>query len=139
MEAIGPDEVDEEELKRAKTWRDIRAELTRGVKPSWSGKSARNTREWKASLEQKLSQKIVPGAVNGLLLAVYDASVDETAAGLLRLRVLKSGAAEEREARPDPMSLPYRPYIRDLVLLPPPFRPGLRRRSSFTRTPRLSA
>ena len=38
MEAIGPDEVDEEELKRAKTWRDIRAELTRGVKPSWSGK-----------------------------------------------------------------------------------------------------
>jgi hypothetical protein len=24
MEAIGPDEVDEEELKRAKTWRDIR-------------------------------------------------------------------------------------------------------------------
>ena len=105
MEAIGPDEVDEEELKRAKTWRDIRAELTRGVKPSWSGKSARNTREWKASLEQKLAQKIVPGAVNGLLLAVYDASVDETAAGLLRLRVLKSGAAEEREARPDPMKL----------------------------------
>ena len=80
MEAIGPDEVDEEELKRAKTWRDIRAELTRGVKPSWSGKSARNTREWKASLEQKLAQKIVPGAVNGLLLAVYDGSVDETAA-----------------------------------------------------------
>ena len=52
MEAIGPDEVDEEELKRAKTWRDIRAELTRGVKPSWSGKSARSTRERKASLEQ---------------------------------------------------------------------------------------
>ena len=83
MEAIGPDEVDEEELKRAKTWRDIRAELTRGVKPSWSGKSARNTREWKASLEQKLSQKIVPGAVNGLLLAVYDGSVDETAIYIL--------------------------------------------------------
>ena len=56
MEAIGPDEVDEEELKRAKTWRDIRAELTRGVKPSWSGKTTRNTRGWKASLEQKLAR-----------------------------------------------------------------------------------
>ena len=52
MEAIGPDEVGEEELKRAKTWCDIRAELTRGVKPSWSGKGARNTREWKASLDE---------------------------------------------------------------------------------------
>ena len=91
--------MDEEELKRAKTWRDIRAELTHGVKPSWSGKSARNTREWKASLEQKLAQKIVPGAVNGLLLAVYDGSVDETAAGLLRLRVLKSGALVQAATR----------------------------------------
>ena len=72
MEGFGPDAVDEEELKRAKLWRDIRAELTRGVKPHWDGNSARNTREWKASLEQKLAQKIVPGAVNGLLLAVYD-------------------------------------------------------------------
>ena len=66
MEGFGPDAVDEEELKRAKLWRDIRAELTRGVKPSWDGNSTRNTREWKASLEQKLAQKIVPGAVNGL-------------------------------------------------------------------------
>ena len=102
MEGFGPDAVDEEELKRAKLWRDIRAELTRGVTPKWDGNSTRNTREWKASLEQKLAQKIVPGAVNGLLLAVYDSSVDETAAGLTRLRALKNGAAEERESRPDP-------------------------------------
>ena len=70
MEGFGPDAVDEEELKRAKLWRDIRAELlTRGVKPSWDGNSTRNTREWaKASLEQqKLAQKIVPGAVHHYL------------------------------------------------------------------------
>ena len=36
------------------------------------GKSTSNTRLFKASLEQKLAQKIVPGAVDGLLLAIYE-------------------------------------------------------------------
>ena len=78
MEGIGPDQAGKEELKRAETWRAIRRELSLGVKPQWTGKSTSNTRQFKASLEQKLAQKIVPGAVDGLLLAIYDGSVDET-------------------------------------------------------------
>ena len=85
MDGCGPDDVGQEELKRAKTWREVRAELSRGVAPKWSGASTRNTRLWKASLERKLAQKIVPGAVDGLLLGVYDGTVDETAEGLLAL------------------------------------------------------
>ena len=105
MDGCGPDDVGPEELKRNKTWREVRAELSRGVNPKWSGASTRNTRLWKASLERKLAQKIVPGAVDGLLLAIYDGSVDETTEGLLRLRLLKNGQSEERAARPDPMKL----------------------------------
>ena len=105
MEGIGPDQAGKEELKRAETWRAIRRELGVGVKPQWTGKSTSNTRLFKASLEQKLAQKIVPGAVDGLLLAIYDGSVDETTEGLLRLRLLKNGQSEERAARPDPMKL----------------------------------
>ena len=102
MDGCGPDDVGQEELKRAKTWREVRAELSRGVAPKWSGASTRNTRLWKASLERKLAQKIVPGAVNGLLLAIYDGSVDETAAGLICLRQLKSGESSARDASTDP-------------------------------------
>ena len=78
MDGCGPDDVGPEELKRNKTWREVRAELSRGVNPKWSGKSTRNTRLWKASLERKLAQKIVPGATrcgqagrSGWLLAVH--------------------------------------------------------------------
>ena len=98
MDGCGPDDVGPDELKRNKTWREVRAELSRGVNPKWSGGSTRNTRLWKASLERKLAQKIVPGAVDGLLLGVYDGSVDETAAGLLRLRDLKSGQSSAHAA-----------------------------------------
>ena len=45
MEGFGPYAVDEEELKRAKLWHDIRTELTRGVTPKWGGNSTRNTRK----------------------------------------------------------------------------------------------
>ena len=72
MDGCGPDDVGPDELKRNKTWREVRAELSRGVNPKWSGASTRNTRLWKASLERKLAQKIVPGAVNGLLLGVLN-------------------------------------------------------------------
>ena len=105
MDGCGPDDVAADELKRAKTWREVRAELSKGVSPKWDGASTRNTRLWKASLERKLAQKIVPGAVHGLLLGVYDGSVDETAAGLLRLRELKSGAPAGREEAIDPFAL----------------------------------
>ena len=106
MDGCGPDDVGPEELKRAKTWRGVRLELSRGVNPKWSGASTRNTRQcWKASLERKLAQKIVPGAVDGLLLGVYDGSVDETAEGLLRLRDLKSGQSSARETPMNPFAL----------------------------------
>ena len=49
MEGFGPDAVDEEELKRAKLWRDIRAELTRGVTPKWDGNSTRRLGAKKAT------------------------------------------------------------------------------------------
>ena len=33
MDGCGPDDVGPEELKRNKTWREVRAELSRGVNP----------------------------------------------------------------------------------------------------------
>ena len=81
MDGCGPDDVGPEELKRAKAWREVRAELSKGVNPKWSGASTRNTRLWKASLERKR-----PGAKDRsrrgerfAALAVYDGSADETA------------------------------------------------------------
>ena len=68
MEGIGPDQAGKEELKRAETWRAIRRELSLGVKPQWTGKSTSNTRLFKASLEQKLAQKIVEHALHRFLL-----------------------------------------------------------------------
>ena len=50
MDGCGPDDVGADELKRAKTWREVRAELSKGVSPKWSGASTRNTRLWKALL-----------------------------------------------------------------------------------------
>ena len=41
MDGCGPDDVGQEELKRAKTWREVRAELSRGVNSKWSGASTR--------------------------------------------------------------------------------------------------
>ena len=63
MEAIGPDEVDLEELKRAKTWRDIRAELTRGVKPAWRQRHTAGNGQWgRVAVASRLGRRFCTGS-----------------------------------------------------------------------------